>query len=78
MFEGNKLYANMETSSCGYIYFELSDKKGNVITSCEMFGNSTEKLVGFDKELSDFEGKEVVLSVRMMDADLYSIQFLGG
>ena len=74
-FEGDKLFANISTSACGYIYFEISDKNGNVLTSCEMFGDSTDKPVGFENSLSEFAGKEVVMTVRMRDADLYSIQF---
>lgn len=40
-----------------------------------MFGNSIEKMIGFEKELSEFSGKEVVMTVRMRDADFYSIRF---
>ena len=34
-----------------------------------------DKKIGFESDLSDFCGKEVVLKVTMKDADLYSIQF---
>ena len=54
----------------------LFDKEGNLASSCEMFGNSTDKLIGFEKDLSAFAGKEVVMTVRMCDADLYAIRFL--
>ncbi len=75
IFEGNKLFANMSTSACGYMYFEIADKDGNALSSCEMFGDSTDKLIGFESGLSNFAGKEVVMTVRMRDADLYSIRF---
>ncbi len=76
IFEGNRLFANMATSACGYMHFEIADKEGNLASSCEMFGNSTDKLIGFEKDLSAFAGKEVVMTVRMCDADLYAIRFL--
>lgn len=75
IFEGNKLFANMSTSACGYMYFEIADEEGNLASSCEMFGNSTDKPIGFEKDLSAFAGKEVVMTVRMCDADIYSIRF---
>lgn len=75
VFEGNTLYANMSTSGAGYMFFELCDKDGNKTESTEMFGDSTNKKIGFESDLSDFCGKEVVLKVTMQDADLYSIQF---
>ena len=37
IFDGNKLSANMETSACGYIYFEISDKEGRKVSSCEIY-----------------------------------------
>ena len=40
------------------------------------FINWTEaKLLGFDESLADLAGKEVIMKVRMRDADLYSIRF---
>lgn len=75
-FSGKNLYANMSTSAAGYMYFTLRSCDGQVLESCEMFGDSTEKLIGFEKDLSDFAGKEVVLTVRMFDADLYAVQFM--
>lgn len=75
VFEGNSLYANMATSSAGYMYFELKADDGTTIKSCEMFGDSTGKKIGFDDDLSKLSGKEVVLTVTICDGDLYSVKF---
>jgi len=74
-FEGEALYANIATSARGYMYFTLTDPDGNSLSSCEIFGNSTDKRIPFPASLSAFSRKEVVLTVRMREADLYSIQF---
>ncbi|MBE7062538.1 MAG: hypothetical protein IJN25_08325 [Clostridia bacterium] len=74
-FEGDILFANLSTSACGYLYFTIEDKDGNAVSSCEMFGDSTDKRIGFTSSLSAFAGKEVVMTVRMREADLYSIRF---
>ena len=74
VFEGKKLYANLSSSAWGYLYFELSCG-GRTIRSCEMFGDSVEKEIGFEEEIEEFAGKETVLTVRLRDADLYSIRF---
>ena len=39
------------------------------------FGDSTNKRIGFDRSLQSFAGREVVMTVRMRDADLFSIRF---
>jgi hypothetical protein len=65
----------METSARGYIYFEIKASDGSEIKSCEMFGDSIDKPIGFYDDLSAFSGKEVVMTIRMMDADVYAIKF---
>ena len=75
VFDGSRLFANMETSARGYIYFEIKAEDGSEIKSCEMFGDSVDKPIGFIGDLSAFSGKEVVMTVRMLDADIYSIKF---
>lgn len=74
-FEGSKLFANMETSARGYIYFEIKASDGTEIKSCEMFGDDIDKPIGFYEDLSAFSGKEVVMTIRMFDADIYAIKF---
>ena len=74
VFEGRQLYANLSTSAWGYLYFELSCGE-RTVRSCEMFGDSTQKLICFEEDIAAFAGRETVLTVHMRDADLYSIQF---
>lgn len=74
VFEGSKLFANISTSAWGYMYFTLSCE-GKTVKSYEIFGDSTNKPICFEEDFSSFEGKETILTVRMRDADLYSIKF---
>ena len=76
IYNGSKLYANIESSAWGYLYFTLILPDGSRIESTEVFGNSTDKRIHFpEQELSRWSGQEVVLEVRMRDADLYAIRF---
>ncbi len=75
-FEGGELYANLATSARGYACFTLRDENGAEITSCETFGNSTDKRIHFpDAELSALSSKRVILTIRLREADIYSVQF---
>ena len=63
------------TSAFGHLYFTLicGDEKAE---SCEIFGDSTDKRIHFSEDgVKRFSGKEVILKIRMQDADLYSIKF---
>ena len=76
IYDGKDMFANMATSARGYMYFTLKSNDGEVIESCEMFGNSVDKKIGFeDGAVKKLSGKEVVLEVRMLDADIYAIRF---
>ena len=76
VYDGEALYANMSTSARGYIYFTLKSADGEKIESCEMFGDSTDKKIGFeDGDIARLCGKEVVLEMRMLDADIYAVRF---
>lgn len=75
IFEGSDLYANFSTSAYGHLKFKLTDTDGNKIETCETFGDSIDRRIRFDGDVSAFAGKPVVLSVNMCDADLYSIIF---
>lgn len=74
LYEGGQLSLNFSTSALGYIYVTMSDGK-NKVTSCELFGDTLDRKVPFDGDLSKFVGKEVTLEFVMSDADLYSMQF---
>ena len=75
IFSGENLFVNFATSSRGGMYFTLTDEDGNSIKSCETFGDSIERRVRFDGDVSLFSGKKVILKIEMSDADIYSMQF---
>ena len=75
-YDGKDMYANISTSARGYIYFTIKSTDGEVIESCEMFGDSADKKIGFsDGAVEKLSGKEVFLEMRMLDADIYSFRF---
>jgi len=77
-FEGNQLAINFRTSAAGSIYINVLDENGNKIDgyeSCELFGNTTCRIVNFEKPLMGLNNKAVRLQIRMSDADIYSICF---
>ncbi len=76
-FTGNELHINFATSARGYVYVTLIDADGNRHPSCETFGNAIDRKVLFDdpEAVSKLAGKPVYLEFRMMDADVYSMQF---
>ena len=56
--------------------FTLTDENGKEYESCRTFGNSTDKRIHFEEGvLSALAGKEVTLTMRIKDADIYSLQF---
>ena len=76
VFSGEKMYANIESSAWGYLYFTLITADGTRIESTEIFGNSTERRIHFPEfDISELSGKELVLEVKLRDADLYSFRF---
>ena len=76
IYEGERLYANIATSARGNAYFTL--KCGDEqYTSCEIFGNSVDKVIRFEDEtaVKRLSGKAVTLEIKMYDCDIYSIRF---
>lgn len=76
VYSGKDLYANLATSARGSVYFTL--KCGDEeYTSCEMFGNSTNKRIRFDDDevVSRLSGKPVTLTMELFDSDVYSVKF---
>ena len=53
------------------------DADGNRYPSCETFGNAIDRKVLFDdpEAVSKLAEKPVYLEFRMLDADVYSMQF---
>ena len=81
-FEGDKLKINFSTSARGYIKVKAFAKnledghKLDELTSCEIFGDSIERTVVFDRPLDEFAGREIFLEFEMKEADLYSMIFV--
>lgn len=75
VFDGDSLTLNFRTSAAGNIYVKMCDNEGNTSQSIEIFGNSINRNIEFDKPLSAFSGKEVVMEFSMKDAHLYSFKF---
>ncbi len=74
LYEGGELSINFSTSAIGYVYVTAKCGKEE-IHSCEIFGDTLDRKVHFDGDLSAWVGKEIILEFRMSDADLYSMIF---
>ena len=62
----------------GTLIVTVCDENGNELEgykSCELFGDSVERHVKFEKNLKDLEGKPVRLKFFLKDCDLYSFKF---
>jgi len=73
-FEGGRLHLNFSTSAAGWIRVAVC-ARGETLRSCELFGDSLDRVVSFDGDLAALAGKEVTLEFTLCDADLYSMQF---
>jgi len=74
VYEGGRLHLNFSTSAKGSIHVTLHCGDAQ-LHSCELFGNTLDRIVPFDGDLAPFSGKEITLEFTMSDADLYSMQF---
>lgn len=77
-FDGSVLKINFKTSARGYIQIKFLDNFNNPIegfVSCEHFGDTTSRVIDFDKPLSELNGREVKMEFIMSDAELFSITF---
>jgi len=75
LYEGGQLSLNFSTSARGYIYVTVHCGK-ETVKSCELFGDTIDRIVPFEGDLTPFVGKEIILEFVMSDADLYSMQFI--
>jgi len=75
LYEGGRLHLNFSTSARGYVYVTARCGKEE-IKSCELFGDTLDRVVPFNGDLEAFAGKEVTLEFTMSDADLYAMQFV--
>ena len=74
-FKGNKMELNFSTSAQGYVYIKVMGYQRKTLMSYELFGDSIDRLVCFDGDLSEFEGQDVILEFTMRDADIFSYRF---
>ena len=76
-FDGNKLSINFRTSARGSVYITVLDELGIPIkgyTTYEIFGDSINRIVDFEKSLSDLHGRRVSLEFKMSDAEIFSFR----
>jgi hypothetical protein len=77
-FEGNTLKLNFSTSARGGIYLRILDVNNVPIegySTCEIFGDSIDRIIDFDAPLSALSGKPVKLEFTMSDAEIFSMTF---
>ena len=78
VFDGAGLELNFATSALGSLRIRLCDENGAPLEgydSGNLFGDSVQRSVDFQKPLSDLAGKPVRLELSLRDADLYSFRF---
>ena len=76
LLDGDRLFLNFRTSARGFIYVSVLDEQGSVIEgyrSCEIFGDSLNREVTFDRPISELHGQSIHLQFNMSDAELYSL-----
>lgn len=77
-FEGSSLKLNFRTSGRGGIVLRILDERNVPIdgyTTYEIFGDSVERIVDFDKPLADLQGRRVSFEFTMRDAEIYAMRF---
>ncbi len=77
-FDGDNLYINFSTSAAGYIRIIIEDEKGSAIEgydSGDLFGDSVDRIVDFEKSVSNLKGKNIKMRIELCDADIFSFQF---
>ena len=77
-FSGGMLSVNFRTSAFGSLRIKICDENGNPIEgydSGNIFGDSVDRPVDFEKDLSSLSGKPVRLEIFLSDCDLYSFIF---
>ncbi|MBQ7719113.1 MAG: hypothetical protein IJT56_00895 [Clostridia bacterium] len=76
VYDGSALRINFSTSARGYMYFTLRASDGASVSSGEIFGDKTDRIVDFENgSPADLRGREAVMEIRMSDADIYSFRF---
>ena len=78
-FDGEELHINFATSAAGYIRVTIEDENANAIPgydSGELFGDSVDRIVDFERSVSELAGCAVTLRIEMSDAEVYSFRFV--
>ena len=75
IFKGDMLEINFSTSAKGGMHVTLTDNEGNSTTSTKILGNKTDRIIDFENGLRCFEGKPVVMTLELCDAEVYSFRF---
>ncbi len=69
---------NFATSALGFVRIRILDENGAPIEGYDYgnhFGDSVDRIVGFEKSLKELNGKAVRLEITMSDSDFYSFCF---
>lgn len=78
-FDGETLSMNFRTSVRGNVYVRILDELSNPIDgylSCELFGDSLDRVIDFDKPLQELHGRTIRLEFVMSDAEIFALRFL--
>lgn len=77
-FDGSTLKLNFSTSARGGIFLRILDESCNPIegySTCEIFGDSIDRIVDFDADLNALQGKTVRFEFTLSDAEIFSVTF---
>ncbi len=77
-FEGEELEINFATSALGGLDIILCDEAGTPIegyAALDLFGNSVDRKIRFEKDLLPLNGKKLRMKFRLRDCTLYSFKF---
>ncbi len=78
-FEGRELTMNFRSSARGGIVLRILDERNLPLdgyATCELFGDSLDRTVDFEKPLARLAGKAVRFEFSMRDAEIFAIRFL--
>lgn len=75
VFDGSSMKLNFSTSAAGHVFVTLMAEDGWTARSCELFGDSTDRHINFDRPLEEARGKAVVMRIDLADADVYAFEF---
>ena len=76
-YAGKELLLNFSTSARGYVRIRIVEAgTGREIRSAEIFGDATDRPIGFEKgAVADLSGKPVTMEFELSDAHVYSFKF---